>query len=219
MACCGAMPAMKPCAAVSTCSVARPRPPPSTSSTSSTHGHPAHLRTPHGCPTKSSISSSPSASPLSSPSTATHGSFTGSHIAATTTTTSTYAATKKRAPPPPPSTCAYSTTLTASNSLSTPSGEYPGSSRKSPPPEQWYSEQIQRHKLYVSEYGDDLPESEKTGAGHRVRHLLTPLTHRVPQVSILRPGNHQSQLANLLTRCLSPNPKVLIHAVFARPRP
>ncbi|MGB8260736.1 MAG: phosphoketolase family protein [Terracidiphilus sp.] len=24
--------------------------------------------------------------------------------------------------------------------------------------EQWYSEQIQRHKLYVSEYGDDLPE-------------------------------------------------------------
>jgi xylulose-5-phosphate/fructose-6-phosphate phosphoketolase len=24
--------------------------------------------------------------------------------------------------------------------------------------EQWYSEQIQRHKLYVSENGDDLPE-------------------------------------------------------------
>jgi xylulose-5-phosphate/fructose-6-phosphate phosphoketolase len=23
---------------------------------------------------------------------------------------------------------------------------------------QWYSEQIQRHKLYVAEYGDDLPE-------------------------------------------------------------
>jgi xylulose-5-phosphate/fructose-6-phosphate phosphoketolase len=24
--------------------------------------------------------------------------------------------------------------------------------------EQWYSEQIQRHKLYVSENGDDLPD-------------------------------------------------------------
>jgi xylulose-5-phosphate/fructose-6-phosphate phosphoketolase len=24
--------------------------------------------------------------------------------------------------------------------------------------QQWYSEQIQRHKLYVSENGDDLPE-------------------------------------------------------------
>jgi len=24
--------------------------------------------------------------------------------------------------------------------------------------EQWYSEQIQRHRLYVSENGDDLPE-------------------------------------------------------------
>jgi xylulose-5-phosphate/fructose-6-phosphate phosphoketolase len=32
---------------------------------------------------------------------------------------------------------------------------------------QWYSEQIQRHKLYVSEHGEDLPEIRDW---HWVRH-------------------------------------------------
>ena len=110
------------------------------------------------CPTRTSIGSSRSACPSSSPSTAIRGSFTASLIAATITTTSTCAATRKKAPPPRPSTCACSTTSTASNSLSTPSAACRVWPRRWTPHEQWYSEAIQRHKLYVAENGDDLPE-------------------------------------------------------------
>ena len=84
--------------------------------------------------------------------------FTGSPTGGTTTTTCTCAATRKKAPPPLPSTCACSTTSTASSLTLDAIRRVPRLAAQVDAAQQWYSEQIQRHKLYVAENGDDLPE-------------------------------------------------------------